>query len=458
MRQILIIDKNFDKYMSWRFSNEELLSIDFTTASDIEKAFTVISTLPELDLILINPLQVEHDDCNAIEDYLVEEKLTIPVCFLSSFPKKRRESFELDCELESEEFFTLLKNQFLSNDSKKNNKLTPPYVHVDFQFLKLHPGARFPIDFYLRIKKNSEEHHYIKRLFANDTFGQAEIKNFTKHGVTHLYVLKKDYKKFLEISLKLTYDLIHNSEKKTIEKSYDYYLVKEIINLVGIDEETQMVVQQNISNMENTVRKNELLTNYIELLKENPNSYGYVHSMLIAMILTKVTTQFDWDSKMIKEKIVYIAFFHDIAILDDKLTRVHSDEQLYYELPEEQEVPGGVFSKKRFFKKYEIEQVQNHALNSAFIIEKFEDIPMGVYQVIKEHHGVRNGIGFTDHLSLSLQPLSMMFMVVEEFFSVFLDMEAPTRELVKSLLAELDVKYSKGNYKKTVEALLKISN
>ncbi|MDO9182374.1 MAG: response regulator [Bacteriovorax sp.] len=458
MRQILIIDESFTKYEDLRVQLEEQLTIEITTATDAVQAISLLNILPELDFILIDAsLPNGLERLTKIEDFLIEEKLETTIFVLGRNPGKRSQTIVITYDLNSTVFLDAIKEQFLKNDAQKKLKDIPLFVPVDFQFLLEHKDIRFPVDFYLRIKISSEDCQYLKRLHANDLFSVEEIDKFKKHNVSNLYVLKNDFNKFLAISLKLTIESKNLESKNVLNKSFDYHLTKEMINLAGVDQETQNLVQTNISHMESAITKNDSLMNYFKLTKQNQNSFSYAHSMLSAMILTKVVSQFEWNSKLIKEKICYVAFFHDISILDDKLTKIHSDDELYEDVRVEYEFQNDSKLSDKKYKSFEIEQVEYHALNSALILEQIPGVPSGVFQIVKEHHGAKNGVGFKDQQSISLQPLSMLFIVVEDFVVKFLGIENPSKEDIKKILKDLELKYNKSNYKKAVEALIQFS-
>ncbi len=81
---------------------------------------------------------------------------------------------------------------------------------------------------------------------------------------------------------------------------------------------------------------------------------------------------------------------------------------------------------------------------------------MGVFQVVKEHHGAKNGIGFNDSQSISLQSLSMFYLIVEDFVDAVLKVETPAQEDIQKICMELQKKYTKGIYKKAADALSSI--
>ena len=98
--------------------------------------------------------------------------------------------------------------------------------------------------------------------------------------------------------------------------------------------------------------------------------------------------------------------------------------------------------------------INNHALQSSLIIERFPKVPTGTDIIIKEHHGSKSGIGLPDSLSISISPLSMMFIVVEHFVGEFLKIKGnPTNENIKDIFTILEKRYNKLTYLQTFVAL-----
>lgn len=456
MRQIIIIDESFDSYQGLKSRLEEALTVEIIEINDIAKAQSLITILPELDCIIANASQLSENTIARIEKYLIEENYSTPLFVLGKATVSRKESRLISCSVYSEELFQTIKDQFLKNDTKKSKENIPLFIPIDFQFVLLHKEYAFPVDFYIRIKRGEDEYQYIKRLHAGDKFNQEEIERFNKHQVSSLYVQRNDYMSFLKDSVEKNEKTHVTQEDLQMKSAFDYHLSREMLSLTGIDEETEKLVKGNVDQMEKSVSDNVSLIHYLNMLKKNPNGFAFAHSMMVALVLNKVVTKFEWESRAIKERICYAAFFHDISLLDDKLSRIHTDDELYRTKTVEYEFSSSSKIKDNIYRDNEIEMVNHHALNSALILEKFPEVPEGVSQIVKEHHGAKNGIGFNTGQSISLQPISMLFIVVEDFVHAFLAQEKPTKESIALIVHELELRYVKSNYKKAVEALAMI--
>jgi hypothetical protein len=154
-------------------------------------------------------------------------------------------------------------------------------------------------------------------------------------------------------------------------------------------------------------------------------------------LLNKVVENKSWATTTIKEKLTYVAFFHDLSIQSDHLAIIHSEEELAHSN----------------LSALEKKLVINHANESAKIIEKFSYLPMGVATVVREHHGAKYGNGFTNILNSNIAPLSMVFIVIEDFVQGYLKLTDTNSESVASILQKMEEKFNKGTYLETVVIL-----
>jgi hypothetical protein len=155
-------------------------------------------------------------------------------------------------------------------------------------------------------------------------------------------------------------------------------------------------------------------------------------------MLNKINKYFNWITPTVREKINYVCYFHDVSLGDDKLSKITSKEEM----------------SKANLSSEQLKLVMYHANKSAEIIEKINKIPIGVSALIREHHGVKTGVGFSEEISSAISPISMMFIVVEDFVSNFLKVsDNPTDAQVLEITNNLENKYTKLTYAETLMAI-----
>jgi len=315
------------------------------------------------------------------------------------------------------------------------NRIQTEYVPVSLNYFKVISSYTLECDVYIRVRKNDHESHYVKRLHAGDFFLQSDINKYKEMGLKDFYIPKDQFTRFVNfVTEKLTGD-IANSKLEMQSNAYEITLDR--LHSLGIDELTVELVNESIRAMEHSMKNMNGLTQFLHTMRANQLSYSYAHSYLICLILHKIVDQFEWDSVKMKERMTYLAYFHDISLENPELMKINSEKKL----------------ESQALSREEKKVILNHALESANIIDRFPKIPLGVGTILKEHHGSKSGIGFPETLSISISPLSMMFMVVESFVDEFLEIHEPRQEDLLGILQRLSVRYDKVIYQQTVQAL-----
>jgi hypothetical protein len=321
----------------------------------------------------------------------------------------------------------------------KNNEAAYLPIPVTY-FLNIQETS-MGCDVFIRVKKSEGEFQYIKRLNSNDSFNRGEIEKYISQGLKEFFIPKEHFTRFVDyvtdqLTLKfLTPDPNVNATQFNAE-AYD--VTRDRISALGIDERTVALVEENIKGMARSLGDKNALSDYLANLKKNSMSFAYSHSYLTCLLLNKILKSFEWESVSVREKITYICYFHDISVTDDELLKISTQAEMEkLELPRDKQA-----------------LVVNHANKSAEIVDQFPQVPIGVSSLIREHHGVKTGVGFRTSLSISLSPISMMFVVTEDFVSKFLSYPTPpNKEQMVQIFTELGEVYNKVTYAQTIIAL-----
>lgn len=315
------------------------------------------------------------------------------------------------------------------------NKIQSEYIPVSINYFNVISVFTLESDIYIRVKKSGSASHFVKRFHAGEKFQQEDIERYKDMGLKEFFITKEQFSHFVNF---VTEKLINEMYDAKLEKQAKAYAITiDRIHSLGIDELTVELVVESINTMERTLNDNDVLANFLKRLKSEQLSFAYAHSFLCCLILHKIVDKFEWDSIKMKERLTYVAYFHDISLEESELMQISSESMMEdTKLTEAQK-----------------KLVMNHAQESANIIERFPKIPMGIGTILKEHHGSKNGIGFPEALSISIAPLSMMFIVVEHFVAEFLDLEEPTHDDIVAIIKRLSHRYNKVTYQQTLEAI-----
>lgn len=315
------------------------------------------------------------------------------------------------------------------------NRIQSEYVPVSLYYFSAVSSFKLECDVFIRVRKNDNEAHYVKRLHHGDVFTEDDIQKYREMGLKEFYIPREQFAQFVNfVSEKLTSDL---SGAKFGTQSSAYEITMDRLQSLGIDEMTIQLVEESVKAMENTLKNAPALSHFLQEIKSDKLSYSYAHSYLISLILHKIVDQFEWDSVKMKERMTYVAYFHDISLESPDLMKINSEAML----------------EAAKLSRNDKKSVQTHALEAANLIERFPKVPIGIGTILKEHHGSKTGVGFPETLSISIAPLSMMFMVVESFVDEFLELQDPHQEDLIKIVQKLGVRYNKVVYLQTVYAL-----
>ena len=127
-----------------------------------------------------------------------------------------------------------------------------------------------------------------------------------------------------------------------------------------------------------------------------------------------------------------VSFFHDIYLEDEKLLKIMDLETL----------------RKSNLSPRERDAVLNHANKAALLAQTYPRLPQGVDIIIKQHHGVSNGVGFPESLTAGISPMAVFFVVVEDFVTCIL--EHNDLDNFTNILKYLKQRYQLPTYRKIV--------
>jgi HD-GYP domain-containing protein (c-di-GMP phosphodiesterase class II) len=203
-----------------------------------------------------------------------------------------------------------------------------------------------------------------------------------------------------------------------------------------VNEETIKLANKNIDNMKRVVKSNPKMAKLLERLLSNRSSYLYKHTQILTYVSLHIIRNIDWGNPEQEDKISFIAFFHDIVLENDRQAQIKSTKEL----------------KTAEFDTPEKLLVERHAQMAADFVAKFPHAPMGADQIIRQHHGTLNGIGFSEHFGNNVSPISIVFIVAEEFTRIILKRETGPFDR-NEMLRELKEEFPTSRFQKVIELL-----
>jgi hypothetical protein len=440
MLQLLLIDQdpNFSKVVKLNL----MKAYDFNVIEKetIADALDILEMLPDISLIIIRNVVHFNSKVNDLIKFLKDNNSKVPV--LSDGKVDYEKSTVIADQTSWKELIDSAGKILGFNKLASYSEAGTEYVPVPLSYFYNIHETSFGCDVYIRIKKNETEYHFFKRLNSTDYFERKDIEKYQNAGLKEFHIHREHFTTFVnyltdKLTLQLSDKKLQGKERLQLAAEV-FELTVDRISSLGIDERSMDIVSEGVKSMQASLGSNNALSDFLALMMKNQLSYNYAHSFLVCLLLNKIIRQFEWDSANVREKISYIAFFHDIALKDPEFAKFQSMEALdKADVTAEQKI-----------------QIQQHAFKASQILDQFNNIPIGIAALVREHHGMKAGVGFTTTPGNNISPLSMIFIVVEHFAGEFLKIDGPPKKSqLDEILTDLEKIYSKGTYHQAVEAL-----
>lgn len=278
----------------------------------------------------------------------------------------------------------------------------------------------------------------VKVFEANATIDKAKLDKSVRLSQGTFYVDKLDRLKMVdhlsaELMARLDDKDLNPDEQIQAAESNLQLLSQKLITL-GITEETIALARKGMNSMAANAKKYPKLGPLLKRMLENETGYHFRHTQIVTYIALHIVHNIDWGTAEQEEKITFIAFFHDIALETEEQARIKSKEEL----------------RTSKLEPRARELVEKHAQLAAELVHKYPHAPMGADQIIRQHHGVLNGVGFSDHFGANLSPMALVFLVAEEYTRLILAHEKQELD-AKFLIRELRDCFSSNRLQKIID-------
>ncbi|MBY0517919.1 MAG: hypothetical protein K2P81_13500 [Bacteriovoracaceae bacterium] len=274
---------------------------------------------------------------------------------------------------------------------------------------------------------------------ANEMLDRSKIQ-----GSSLLFVDKLDR---LQMVNQITAELVGRLEDKDLNPDEQIQagvsnlemLSKKLLS-IGINEETIGLAKKGMDSFAGNVKRYPKLGNLLQRMLSNKAGYLYRHTQIVTYVALHIVRNIDWGTPEQEEKIAFISFFHDIALENDTQAKICSKEEL----------------RSAQFDPREKAVVEKHAQVAAEIVHKYPHAPMGSDQIIRQHHGMLNGVGFSDHFGANLSPMAIVFIVAEEFTRIIIAKEnGPFNG--RDMTRELRQTFTTSRFQKIIDLLEQIT-
>ena len=413
-----------------------------TNLKSAHQAIELLNKAEYFDLIVVRNNSLETVDqpveqiAALILNTIYDKSLKTPLIVIGEFEHTYKKYAMVSDRLRIEELNRLvLKALNLKKEDFIHMKL-PDYVPFPIKYFYLMTIS--PCDVYIRLVKKSGD-DYVKRLHFGESFTKDDLHKYEDLGLTEFFILKEERELFMNGLLTQSLKNLrapHTIDEAVVMTGDSFVISSDLIKSLGISTTCVAMVEQTVQQIRTQIIKSDKLGGLLKKLMDDQLSYSYRRSYLICLMSYTLLPKMEWGSQeqqiSIMEKISMVSFFHDIYLEDEKLLKIMDLESL----------------KKAQLNSRERDAVMNHANKAALLAQTYPRLPQGVDLIIKQHHGVSNGVGFPDVLTSSISPMAIFFIVVEDFVTCILDHN--DLDNFVNILKYLKQKYQLPSYRKIV--------
>ena len=285
-------------------------------------------------------------------------------------------------------------------------------------------------DIYLMRTKNSQE-SYTKLINKDEELDQDRIESYKSKGVENLYV-EQEYKiQILNLISNSTYQDIVDSDSEGLNSvDSGHKAAKELINALGFSSTSTQIVDAIIENFQtNLLKAKSPTSSMIKSLLDSKGDIYFKKSYLINLVCFNVLKSFEWNSHSHTERITYLTLMSDLTLKDSEVL-INTTERINNAgLAKE--------TKKR---------VESHAKAAHDLCLQFKERPFELETFILQHHGQRNGVGFSDTVPTHLNLFLQLYKTVEDFCIELLLKTENEEEVeniqISEIISGLDKRYS----------------
>ena len=387
----------------------------------------------EFQLIIVRSVIQKEETAKIILEYLASKNLKTPVIVIGPGKEFPGSFGHVPNSLQLKALIPVAARALGITAKDMSEKPVPDFFPIGIEFFKSLKRSVCPVF----AKENDQ---YLLKFEKLKDFDPNAIETLVKNGTRFLYVNKLDRLEFVN---NLTSELMSILEEPELSKDEQISAADKSIELLsrkllnfGINDETILLANKNIQSMKKNARSYPKLSKLMDRLLSNKTSYLYKHTQILTYICLHIVKNIDWGNAEQEDKISFIAFFHDIVLENDNQAKIKSNLEL----------------KKAEFSTSERQLVERHAQLAAEFVQKFPHAPMGSDQIIRQHHGTLNGIGFSDHYGNNVSPVAIVFIIAEEFTRLIMDNENSPLDK-ENLMQHLKGEFPTSRFQKIIEKL-----
>ena len=446
MSRTLIISDNGILSELYAINLEVYLATDVSIVTSVASAMSLIGSDIIYDLIISLNFIGGQDMYLTLTEFIGVNKLRSSLIIIGSPPQEIPKAIFFEKSYNIKNILCSCA-EILGVTSKSMASLAvPEYYPVNIKFL-IHLDVT-PCEIYLEVR-NNDTITYFTMIAKKGSSSKEFFRKFAAEGIKHLFVNK--FERLLVINLVSTRlsNLLMNTENigindKSIalEEGFEF-LAADFCHSAEAIEEVMSIASASLKVMSEISNEVAGLKDLLQIVQNNKNGHIFAHSILSSFIAGHIIKKVPWGSDDHNTKINFVLFFHDIflaPIYNTHPNLIHEDELL----------SSTVLTEK------EKNIVRNHARLAAEAVASYRKIPMGVDLLIRQHHGMINGIGFAAEFKNDVSPLSKIIIISEAFVQEYLkaiESDPKYKIILNTIIGNLKEKFNRSTYVKIIETL-----
>lgn len=280
---------------------------------------------------------------------------------------------------------------------------------------------------------------FVKFNYSEDQFIDI-LRKLQQKEVTEVWVLPSDCKKILDeikesMSAKTFYDPKTSDEKRVESIDNSMKLVKNVINQLGVDTETVVLLKTINTRAMSLLNESPSIFSFVKRFKKNC-SEEFLRSMLTSYVMSLMIDKFAWKSDLVKEKGALASLLCDVMLDKDDFNILRSWNKPFEELPD---------------------RIRSHPVTVSDKLRiKRNVIPAETITIIEQHHELPNGKGYPNGIgSNRFNQLSCIFIVSQQFIEALFDVNFDFEKRLE-IINRLQRKYDSKAFEKALDSLVDV--
>jgi response regulator RpfG family c-di-GMP phosphodiesterase len=286
------------------------------------------------------------------------------------------------------------------------------------------------------------ESKYVKIARKGEDLSVERIKLYRDKGISHLYLLRDDFRKYIGFSLKMNQSAQGNAavsrERKLNLAKHTAELLMTHIGSHGLDKELLADASSFVESCVDTVSEDGGLCQLLEVLKDH-SDYHFAHSIGVSFYSVALARSVGWTLPSNQFIVALAGLMHDIG---------------------EKEIPLEILKKPRSqWSSEESKQYERHPLQGVDILGSIPSVPEDILQIVKQHHEDCLAQGFPARLKKTqLHPMAKMISVADHFCELVIPNSQNPGIKPSEALKQMNMLYSERLDRQFFRALKQILN